>query len=318
MRYKRIVIGTESIPNLSSGESTASELAAAPEWIGALVGKADRIVRKAGGIETTLVHGDIAAFVSAVARKARVSNGQAFRDRTIDAYRAVRVAIDSSGANHIVRMWNHIPGIHDPLDAECDRYMHFNAGRYAAMCEWFGGATRIPDLVPAASGVGHDGQDLVVRALALRAPGKPVENPRQIPAFRYSRRYGPIPPCFARATRIDLPRPALLIAGTAAITGEQSQHLGDLDRQLELTLENLRVLIRAGAPSIDASIDPLRLVDSARVYVARSEDIAAVRAALRAGVFGAGEEKIDFLRADLCRADLLVEIEGVASLKGCS
>ncbi|CAN5432780.1 hypothetical protein BH09PLA1_BH09PLA1_12560 [soil metagenome] len=260
---------------------------------------------------------DCATLVSAIAGKARVADGDAFCRRTIDAYRAIREAIDRSaaenGARHIVRMWNHIPGIHDPLDAECDRYMHFNAGRFAAMCDWFGGADRIPEFVPAASGVGHEGQDLIVRALALRERGVPVENPKQIPAFRYSKRYGPIPPCFARATRVSIPRPALLIAGTAAITGEQSQYLGDLQRQLELTLDNLRILIRAGASQLPESIDPLRRIDRARVYVARSEDLQTMRTQL-ADRFGATRENIEFLRADLCRADLLIEIEGVASL----
>jgi hypothetical protein len=39
-----------------------------------------------------------------------------------------------------------------------------------------------------------------------------------------------------------------------------------------------------------------------------------MRAALSTGVFGAGEGSIEFLRADLCRTDLLVEIEGVATI----
>jgi chorismate lyase/3-hydroxybenzoate synthase len=308
------VTTTESTTT-NSAAPTSSALAA-PTWVGDWAGRAGRIYRASNGIEISIAAGDgVATLATALVSRARISNGDAFGDRTIQAYRALREAINTSSATHVVRMWNHIPGIHDPLDAECDRYMHFNAGRFAAMCEWFGGAERIPDVVPAASGVGHDGQDLVIRALALREPGVPIENPRQIPAFRYSRRYGPIPPCFARATRIESPGPALLIAGTAAITGEQSQHLGDLDRQLELTLENLRVLIRAGAPHIDHSSDPLRRMDCVRVYVARLSDIATMRAQLSTGLFGASAEHIEFHRSDLCRTDLLVEIEGVASLQ---
>lgn len=288
---------------------------AAPRWLADWVGQAGRIVRTATGVELSIATTDQVTLVSAIVCNARVSNGEAFRDRTIDAYRAIRDAVAQTPARHIVRMWNHIPGIHDPLDAECDRYMHFNAGRFTAMCEWFGGAERIPEFVPAASGVGHDGQDLIIRALALHQPGEPIENPRQIPAFRYSRRYGPIPPCFARATRIDSPKPALLIAGTAAISGEQSQHLGDLDRQLKLTLENLRILIRAGAPEVSSLVDPLHRMDFVRVYVGQSQDIPVMRAQLGSNLFGASVDNIEFLRADLCRTDLLIEIEGVASLK---
>ena len=41
----------------------------------------------------------------------------------------------------------YIPGIHDPMWDGLDRYMVFNAGRYEALSEWFGGretfATRV-------------------------------------------------------------------------------------------------------------------------------------------------------------------------------
>jgi chorismate lyase/3-hydroxybenzoate synthase len=165
--------------------------------------------------------------------------------------------------------------------------------------------------------VGHDGQDLIVHALAMREPGTPVENPQQVPAFRYSKRYGPLPPCFARATRISWPAPSLLIAGTAAITGEISRHVGDLDKQFELTIQNLRILIRAGASAgsaanDDAGIDPLIRMEQVRIYVLRSDDFAAV-GKLASAVF-APAARVELVRADLCRADLLVEIEGLARL----
>lgn len=262
-------------------------------------------------IEVTIASDARAAFVTAKAGKARVSDGEAFRQRAMRVYGAIRRAIDASPHRHIVRMWNHIPGIHDPLDSACDRYMHFNAGRFAAMCEWFGGAAHIPTFVPAASGVGHHGQDLIVHALAMSQPGTPVENPQQVPAFRYSKRYGPLPPCFARATRVALPEPVLLIAGTAAITGELSRHIGDLRKQFELTIENLRILIRAGA-SANETADPLARMEQVRIYVLRSDDFVMVQG-LATDAFSP-DAQIELVRADLCRADLLVEIEGLARL----
>jgi len=267
-------------------------------------------------IDITITCGDELSFVTAIAPKARVSDGNAFHQRSAAVYRAIRTAFDNSPHRHVVRMWNHIPGIHDPLDAECDRYMHFNAGRFEAMCEWFGGAESFPQRVPAASGVGHDGQDLIVHALAMREPGTPVENPQQVPAFRYSKRYGPLPPCFARATRVARPVPSLLIAGTAAITGEISRHLGDLDRQFALTIENLRILIRAGAGAGTAAnsdaVDPLIRMQQIRIYVLRSDDFLTVGQLARAAFAPAA--RVELVRADLCRTDLLVEIEGLARL----
>ena len=129
---KPIVITTES--NTSISQSPIAPALAAPGWVSAWVGKANRIFRTDTGIEMSVADTVNATLVTAIARKARVSNGEAFRDRAIDVYRALRQSMDeaaaTNGAGNIVRIWNHIPGIHDPLDAECDRYMHFNAGRF--------------------------------------------------------------------------------------------------------------------------------------------------------------------------------------------
>jgi hypothetical protein len=152
---------------------------------------------------------------------------------------------------------------------------------------------------------------LVVHALAMSEPGTPVENPLQVPAFRYSKRYGPLPPCFARATRVSLPEPMLLIAGTAAITGELSRHIGDLNKQFELTIENLRILVRASVSANDTA-DPLTRMEQVRVYVLRSDDFQMVQR-LAANAFTPSAH-VELVRADLCRADLLVEIEGLARL----
>ena len=255
-----------------------------------------------------------ATLVTVTIPGARALDGEAFYEKTIDAYRQIRDAVRATPHAHVVRMWNNLPGIHDRLENQCDRYMFFNAGRFAAVCDWFGGAEQIPRCVPAASGVGHNGDDLVIHALALAQPGAAVENPQQVPAFRYSRRYGPMPPCFARATRVAAhPRPILLIAGTAAITGEESRHIDDLDAQLTLTLENLRILVREGGWRENSSCkDPLDRIEQVRVYVARGGDSHTVIASCRE-VFHP-DANFEFIRADLCRADLLVEIEGIARL----
>ena len=254
-------------------------------------------------------NGSRATLITATAQMIRASDGDAFYAATAAAYRAVRLALDAGPHRHVVRMWNWIPSIHARADADRDRYVVFNAARFAAMSEWFGGRGQIAASVPAASGVGHGGENLVVQALAVAGPGEAIENPRQVPAYRYSRRYGALPPCFARATRIAQPRDALLVAGTAAITGEQSRHPGDLERQFELTLENLRaVLIAGGATS--ARGDVLHAMRDVRVYISPQADAAAAERLARSAF--AADADLEFVPADLCRAELLVEVEGAA------
>ncbi|MFL6203035.1 MAG: hypothetical protein ACJ76J_28025 [Thermoanaerobaculia bacterium] len=220
---------------------------------------------------------------------------------TAGAYRQIEAELRGRGTIHPVRLWNHIPGIHEPMGEGLDRYMVFNAGRYEALAEWFGGKETFDTRVASASGVGHRGQDLVIHCLASDRPGRAVDNPRQVAPYRYSRKYGPLPPCFARATVIQPDGlPLVLVGGTASIVGEASVHPDDLPGQTEETLANLAVFV------------PLGRYRDVRVYYPDPSRLGALRDLLADAFPGA--ERIEWVRADLCRAELLVEIEGVAAL----
>ena len=105
-----------------------------------------------------------------------------------------------------------------------NRYMVFNAGRHRGYRRRLSGRRDLPpSAIATASGVGTDGDDLFVAALGALRAGVPVENPRQIPAYRYSARYGPIPPCFSRAT-LELEPKRLFVGGTSSVCGEDSVH----------------------------------------------------------------------------------------------
>ena len=243
-----------------------------------------------------------------------------FQRQTVVAYGAVRQALREVPECHPLRFWNLIPNIQRHVSESLSRYMVFNAGRYSAFLGWYGTTGAFRRSVATASGVGHRGSDLVVHCLSSRTPGIAIENPRQIPSFRYSERYGPLPPTFARATvcRADS-QTKLLIGGTASIRGEHSLHHRDLNRQAIETLENLAAVVKAGSMAVDdglagaAGLDSwLRSLQYMRVYYPRTED----RAALHRIVAGCCPEmhEIEWVQADLCRPELLVEIEGVALL----
>jgi enamine deaminase RidA (YjgF/YER057c/UK114 family) len=132
-----------------------------------------------------------------------------------------------------------------------------------------------------------------------------------VPAYRYSTRYGPRAPTFSRAALADAgdSRVALFVSGTASIVGEESVHAGDLIAQLAETLRNLDAVIAAASARCTAA---LRLADlCCTVYVRRAADVAAVRAGFEAALGNgslAAREAV-YLQADVCRADLLLEIE---------
>ncbi|HEY9421072.1 MAG TPA: hypothetical protein VIW92_06640 [Thermoanaerobaculia bacterium] len=296
-----------------------------PEWVGGLLGpfalwSASPVLEEDGtSMEVALGGGFCLASVRV--RNARELDRNAFQEASAGAYRHLEAILREQRLTHPVRLWNHIPGIHDPMGDGQDRYMAFNAGRFEALAEWFGGPASFDTRSVSASGVGHDGADLVLHCLASDERGRAVDNPRQVPPHRYSRRFGPLPPCFARATTIHPPggAPLVLVGGTASIVGEESVHLGDLERQTDETLTNLAVLLNvaAGEPAtLPATLEDRAAVlaryRELRVYYPDPQRLDELRSLLE-GAFP-GVEAIEWARADLCRPELLVEIEGVAEL----
>jgi len=244
-----------------------------------------------------------------------------FRGAVTAAFDAVFSQLDDAAARHPVRFWAFIPGIHDDLGGGLDRYMVFNAGRFSAFHSRHQLRWEPDGSLPTASGVGADGDRLMLACVAGLEPGTPVENPRQIPAYRYSNRFGPRPPFFARATIVRSPvLPLLLVGGTAAITGEESRHPDDLDGQLHETLRNLAAVTESArgasfeeSTSITEIAAMLSRFRELRVYYTRTAD--RERVASRIAEAFPTDCRIELRRAELCRRELLVEIEGLAMLE---
>ncbi|MGE5233425.1 MAG: hypothetical protein ACM3OB_04880 [Acidobacteriota bacterium] len=294
-----------------------------PEWIWELVDRRREVREELpSGLELRCCGGEDAQLVSVRVNDARALGAEAFAARTAAAYDAIGRVLGTE--LHPLRLWNFVPGILDPLGGLAHRYMVFNRGRYRACAAWCGGDQNFEHRLATASAVGHRGDDLWVHALAGRQPGRPVENPRQVAAYRYSARYGPLPPCFARATLLAPGRGGerrLLIGGTASVRGEDSVFASSLDDQMVETLENLGAVVRAGArvaaresaangtPAGNVGLERLRDV---RIYFVRDADREALAAAGRAAFPEA--RTCELVAAQLCRPELLVEIEALAEL----
>lgn len=215
--------------------------------------------------------------------------------------------LDDLGYPNLIRIWHYLPDIH--LDeGTLERYKRFSLGRHEAFIAK--GRTIRTD-APAASAVGKRSGNTVICFLAAPHPGIAIENPRQVNAYSYPAQYGPRGPTFARAlfTSWDDLR-QLYISGTASIFGHLSQHEGDADAQAVETIVNLRsVMDEARAHRlIDVRRDTELLF---KVYLRQPEFRATAQARLREA-FGPAPP-ILFLRADICRRELLLEIEVVCA-----
>lgn len=223
-----------------------------------------------------------------------------------DAYADVFAAIDALGFPHLVRCWNYFRDINLEVDG-LERYRQFNIGRQ----EGFSAAGRALDAnLPAACALGTRGGPLLLAFLAARRPPIQVENPRQISAYHYPPDYGPRSPTFARASLLPCADGEFLfVSGTASIVGHRTLHAGDAAAQTAETLDNLRALI--GAANRASCAGSYALVDlMLKVYVREPSDLDAIRT--RIDALPDSPRQVVYLQADICRPDLLVEIEGTA------
>ncbi len=200
----------------------------------------------------------------------------------------------------LYRIWNWIPQINLVTEGFDENYRLFCTGRAHAFSAVFGQGSEAR--MPAASGVGVNGDQLVVLFVGGTDPVEHLENPRQLPAYRYPPVYGPCPPSFSRASRICHPTGQwTFISGTAAIVQSESQCAGDLPGQIEVTLGNLAML------GVDFESPP-NLSRFFRVYLRNWNDHPEVLRRLEQTLLRP-EDLVVFVDADICRSDLLIEIE---------
>ncbi|MDR0522632.1 MAG: hypothetical protein LBH00_12395 [Planctomycetaceae bacterium] len=172
---------------------------------------------------------------------------------------------------------------------------------------------------PASTGIGADDADVVIGAVAFDTKRKdvivvPLENPNQTSAFDYGKVYSPQSPKFSRAMAVQADGGCLIyVSGTASITNSESRYPEDPVKQTEQTLDNIAALIsgsnlaRHGIGGFECSLCNMECV---RVYVKRPAELAAVRAVCEQRL---PDVPILYVIADVCRPELLVEIEGFAA-----
>lgn len=221
--------------------------------------------------------------------------------------------------HQIIRQWNyieHITGVEDGRQ----NYQQFNDARsqFYAPGDWSNG-------FPAATGIGTSAGGVIVDCNFLYDSEKvrvfPLDNPLQIAAHAYSRQVllegipyiTPTTPKFERAKAIVSDQDSFVyISGTAAIRGEHSLRGMDIHVQTQVTMENIEYLISeknfCDAHGTVGYRQPE--LQSLRVYLKNAADQAAAADKLYEML---GTYDAVFLQADVCRDELLIEIEAFAS-----
>ena len=223
-----------------------------------------------------------------------------------EAYARIFRVLGAEGLPHLWRVWNYMADINGSSHG-LERYRQFNIGRQDA---FLAALRRVRGQVPAACALGLAAGPLSIAFLAGACPVRPIENPRQVSAYDYPEDYGPRSPTFSRGALVCLKDETLLfISGTASIVGHRSLHPGDVVGQCRESMANI-VAVLAEAQAVGAPA-ALGLEDLAyRVYLRHGEDHARVRDTLMPLI--GSTPQIVYVQADICRAELLLEIEAVA------
>jgi enamine deaminase RidA (YjgF/YER057c/UK114 family) len=237
----------------------------------------------------------------------READRPALHAATEQAYREIFAVLDAVGYGHLLRVWNYVPQINVDTHGT-ERYRQFNSARRDALKAC---GRDVTGSVPAACALGSmTGSPLVIYFLASRAAPTAIENPRQISAYHYPPQYGP-QPAFSRASVLHQAAGAMLfISGTASIVGHQTIHVGDAGAQTRETLANIEALLSEANRVAGAASFALGTL-AYKVYVRHATDLGAVEAQLRSAV--GSSARVVYLKADICRQDLLVEIEATGS-----
>jgi enamine deaminase RidA (YjgF/YER057c/UK114 family) len=237
-------------------------------------------------------------------------NSATLQRATMTAYQEIFGLLKGTQHRHLIRVWNYLPEINREADGD-ERYRHFNSARQTAFRD--SGRSTI-GTVPAASALGSPaGSPISIYFLAARRPPKMIENPRQTSAYHYPPKFGRYSPTFSRACILsESGGTNLFVSGTASIVGHETIHPGNVTAQTRETLANIEALLEEAnrvVGCVHYSLDALKF----KVYVRRASDLPAIEHALSS--FLDASTSIVYLQADVCREDLLVEIEATGEAR---
>lgn len=232
--------------------------------------------------------------------------GRSLDALTESAYRRMHALMQELAYPHLWRVWNYFPAMNSMADG-LERYRRFCLGRHRALADVL---LDFPHSLPAGTAVGTQSGPLQIYFLAGTLPATHLGNPRQVHAYEYPKDYGPQSPSFARATLCQSDtRSQLYISGTASVVGHASYHAGLPDEQTRETVHNLRALLAHAEGTVHQHVTGKPSYTQYKVYIRNPAHLDAIRTALQQTPLVS--DQLLFLQGDLCRQELLVEIEGL-------
>ena len=205
-----------------------------------------------------------------------------------------------------MRTWNFFPGItnYSSEDQSANRYDIFCKSRLHAMQ-----ASKVNnEIYPAATVIGNHENCLQIYFLASDTPGIAVENPRQTSAYKYPVSVEQSQPLFSRGLLKTWGNKIhFYVSGTAIIVGYKTLHINDVSAQLNEAINNVETLITHANNQHNTQLNAQDDLLYMKIYIRRKEDVSKINKVLAARL--SDDTPRILLLGDMCREDLLVEIE---------
>lgn len=219
--------------------------------------------------------------------------------------------------NSIIRQWNYLENILG-FDGEMQRYQEFNNIRTNV----YGTAFKEKGY-PAATGIGMNQGGIIIEFIALKSAELttlPIDNPVQVAAHHYSEkvligeeRATKCTPKFERARYLGLfGQKMIFISGTASIVGEKTVGAENPAEQTEVTIKNIKQLYSKEAIEKITNNTLNAKYGHARVYIKNRKDFPVIKRTFQSHFKNL---PVVYILADICRNELLVEIEGKVVLE---
>ena len=245
------------------------------------------------------------AFLSGI----RGKEGASFEDQVRSVLEQSNSLLNDIGFSfaHLVRTWFYIGGL---LEEEKGmvRYDILNSIRD----RFYDHIWHEKKDYPASTGIGMAGEGIIMEGIAIIPSSdisiKRIENPLQISAYNYKTKYSPK---FCRAVFLESKYSGIMfISGTASIRKDKVMFPDDVEKQTIVTIENIKELISRKNLSrygIDwkTCIEDIKFI---KVYIKEKKLFPKVKNICKS-YFGNIPQL--YLKADICRKELLVEIEAI-------
>ncbi len=244
------------------------------------------------------------------------------------AYSLMKEILDGENMSFsdVIRQWNYIEdilGIKTITDKKYQNYQVLNDVRaqYYAREKFENG-------YPASTGIGMNAGGIILEFISIKPQNGvniiPLKNPEQTDAYNYSqgvlvgnslnRQNKKSSPKFERAKYISInEKKTIYVSGTASIRDQETIGENDVKKQTLVTIENIDNLIsdiNLKNAGISNNFEKMSF-SFIRVYVKNRSEIKVVKEICDAYY---RDVPINYLVADICRDNLLVEIEGIVEI----